>query len=1055
MYLFSRRENVTQLILVNAIDYPLAAPLNPWAVEDGSALKALEQKNLWPVSDISDKWNKQPNAATLEELLSDEIRNSDEPLIVHISMHGVVNDDNKPCLLPPGALANDAKSWISVEGVLKHISDAVRDRRKALVVLDCNRIRANWQLGIVYNTFTERLQQLLSSESFPDVAVLCSAGSGQINWASADLNGSSFGRYLQLGLAGEADAAEGANGNGAVSLHELVAYLQREVNAWSESNRGEPQTPTLIPANTEDFRLTWNVRGFGTLAGLVTDLLEQKRVEPTIPPADIVALWSQLDELRSLDSNADEAVDKLQPLDLVRKDPIACRDLELGLLRVEALSRGGLAYKQSAGDQFTRLKSKLSDAVKQKNRITSSRAVADHLGYGRIDEWARIRTAAHSLPAAEYFGASDDNASKEIQNLWDKLTTPSAGDSSPIPTGGSQGGIAAELAETQLLTAARQQGVDSLWPAGETHSFKSVLNLRSHAEELAVPRGADGTPGDERAHYFARYALKAADGRRRLAEDVLFIGPQSSQDYAELASAADELYDWTSQVMQQATSAYAVRDAALAEAPYLGFWLCGPAIVDVQDRKALVSELIGLVRQSHDLDRQISHPEKLANADELPEKSGLPFYPLAGEVLKHHRSVKGAFKQKYEELLDKGAQGPSGWTALDCALTTPLVPANKRGKLLAMRDEVSKNLYKEYFEKNAEAQATSAESDSDKQNSAADANSPSPYLREMQAWGPHPLVEILLPEESGNTANHDIAWCDNIAKRSRERLSGLSSSKASGDDAAKDLPDNDPIRDRQALSKSERDLRAGAAIGFGLGGLKSDPVFELRQFDLRQLLVSLGERAMEDFWGEVSQAGIEDPFFVRAAKHYFDAARNLGTPTQAVRLHLDKLQVRLAELEKSKRQPLQIRAKPELVNELRGDVAVGLEIAAKSSNYPPGKAALYLRKESGQRLDFQFRESTSSAGPFLVYPPASARQSFMMALTAAPTDEPKVEAVSFFRGQEDLTSFILPTFKGLRIDYEPYAYDAQTITLFGDRPEQLSLVFILDCSHSMDAKSKW
>jgi hypothetical protein len=676
------------------------------------------------------------------------------------------------------------------------------------------------------------------------------------------------------------------------------------------------------------------------------------------------------------------------------------------------------------------------------------------LGYGKIDEWARIRTAAHSLPAAENFGASNEGLSKEVRSLWETLTTPSAGDSGFIPTSGSHGGIAGELAETQLLIAARRQGVDSLWPAGDPYSFKNVLKLRSDAEELAVPRGADGSPGDERAHYFARYALKAADGRRRLAEDVLFIGPQSTQDYAELALAANELYEWSSQVMRQATAAYAVRDAALAEAPYLGFWLCGPAIVDVEDRKTLVNELLGFVRQSHDLDQQISNPEKLDNADELPEKSGLPFYPLAGEVLKHHRSVKGAFKQKYEELLETGAQGPSEWTAVDCALMTPLIPANKRARLLAMRDEVSKNLYKEYFEKSAGAQATSADSDSDQRNSAAGAASTSAYLQEMQAWGSHPLVQILLPEESGNTANHDIAWCDNIANLLRERLSGLSSSKPGGDDAAKDRPDNDPIRDRQELSRAERALRASAAVGFSLGGLKSDPIFELRQFDLRHLLVSLGERAMDDFWGEVSQAGVEDPFFVLAAKHYFDAARNLGTPPPAVRLHLDKLQVRLAELEKSKRQPLQIRAKPELVNELRGDVAVGLEIAAKSSNYPPGKAALYLRKQSGQRLDFQFKEPASSAGTFVAYPPPSARQSFMMAITAAPTDEPKVEAVSFFRGQEDLTSFILPTFKGLRIDYEPYVYDGQTITLFGDRPEQLSLVFILDCSSSMDEQTQ-
>ena len=242
--------------------------------------------------------------------------------------------------------------------------------------------------------------------------------------------------------------------------------------------------------------------------------------------------------------------------------------------------------------------------------------------------------------------------------MWETLTTPSAGDSSSVAASGSQGGIAGDLAETQLLIAAKEQGVDALWPGGEAYALKSVLTRRNLAEELAVPRGPDGSPGDERAHYFARIALKAADERRRLAEDVLFIGPQSTQDYAELASAAGELYDWTGKVMQEATSAYAVRDAALAEAPYLGFWLCGPAIVDVQDRETLVNALLGLVRQGHDLDEQISHPEKLDDAEALPVKSGLPFNPLAAEVLKHHRSLKGAYTQVCEESARQRGSGP-------------------------------------------------------------------------------------------------------------------------------------------------------------------------------------------------------------------------------------------------------------------------------------------------------------------------------------------------------------------------------------------------------------
>jgi Mg-chelatase subunit ChlD len=47
-----------------------------------------------------------------------------------------------------------------------------------------------------------------------------------------------------------------------------------------------------------------------------------------------------------------------------------------------------------------------------------------------------------------------------------------------------------------------------------------------------------------------------------------------------------------------------------------------------------------------------------------------------------------------------------------------------------------------------------------------------------------------------------------------------------------------------------------------------------------------------------------------------------------------------------------------------------------------------------------------------------------------------------------------PSFSGVRIEYEPHVYKTQSIKLSGDDPEQLSLVFILDCSHSMAAESR-
>ncbi|HJQ81073.1 MAG TPA: hypothetical protein VJ828_14020 [Lacipirellulaceae bacterium] len=1021
------REWRTEVIILTATDYSLPAPLNPWAVEDGNALKELQQENLTPVTDITDKWSAQPNLATLLQLLEEEIEETKAPLIVYISMHGIVNDERMPCLLPPGVRPAETTKLIPVRRILEHISQlAAANRRDALVILDCNRFRANWNLGIVYNTFTERLQEVLKANPVSNVAVLCSAGPGQVNWASADLQGSSFGRYLQLGLAGAADSGESANGDEAVSLHELVAYLQREVNAWSEFNRGEPQKPSLVSGEAEDFHVAYNVRDSQSPEGLVSKFYGQKRAEPE-KRSEIAALWAQLDKLRTQG--------------LLRQDPLACRDLEFSLLRLEELWQGGSAYRQSAEYELTLLQDKLSRAVEQKEAVADSRSVSDHLGLGTIG------VAAHTLPMAEYFGTCDAQLAERIGRLW-RDPARLAGDRAPLESATDEPELetARQLAEMQLLLAARDQGVNSLWQSPD--ALTSALKLRDRAEQLAVPRGAKGLPGDERAHYFARHALNAADERRRLVEDALFIGPRSGQGFAELMTEAVELYDTASEVMQEATAAYTVRDAAFAEAPYLGWWLCGPANLEIPDRKALIDELIELIRQSRALNQAITSPEKLGEAGASPEPSGLAFQHLTSAALKHHQALKEAFKRVCEDLLGAGSQGTAGWTALDSALTTPLIPASQRGELLAKRDDVAEQLFSRYSETKQAADNAPAGNDTGERNSAVGSDSSATYLEAMQSWDSHPLVEIL-PGKNLESAKLNLDWCDAVAKHVRGRLARLATDEDDGAGATGRAGD-DIFADRQRLSRAESELRASASLGFGLGGFKVDPIIALREFDLRALLAWHGERAMEDFWGD--ETGLDDPFFVRAAKHYFDAASNLGTPTQAFQPHIRGLQERLAQREKAKRERVQLQATPKLVDEESGDVEVQIDVSPTRASYPAGQAAIYLRnEESRQRFKI---EPASAADTVLQYPPRSESESYAIAIRSAPRDQPRAEAVSFFRGQEVTDPFEMPTFEGVRIVYAPHNYVSQTITLSGDDPEQLSLVFILDCSNSMAAESK-
>src|SRR4029079_2445535 len=143
----------------------------------------------------------------------------------------------------------------------------------------------------------DRVKALVEEKNNPRLAVLLSAGQGQANWTSADFRGSVFARYVQLGLAGAADSkSNGGNKDGHVSLDELTSYVQHKVSAWSQSNRGEPQDPMLIPKDAH-FHVT-SPLGSGAQRKLA-EALEKPERQDSLEFDKEKQLWSQLDELRN------------------------------------------------------------------------------------------------------------------------------------------------------------------------------------------------------------------------------------------------------------------------------------------------------------------------------------------------------------------------------------------------------------------------------------------------------------------------------------------------------------------------------------------------------------------------------------------------------------------------------------------------------------------------------------------------------------------------------------------------------------------------------------
>lgn len=1016
--LLTWRQKTPLVLVVAAEEYASSAPIPPnsWAREDANTLKHLDGKNVLVASPKQQPWNIQPLRFIPgpKELNLSPSRNpfwkTDQPFILYLNMHGIVNEKGEPCLLLPDASLANNRRWYRLKDVLEEIRSRAQDRN-TLLILDCNRIRVNWNLGILYNSFVERVQQVVEEADLSNLAVLTSAGPGQINWSSADLQGSAFGKYLSLGLAGDADG----NRDGKVSLYELRDYLQHKVDAWSRFNRGERQTPTLFPAKVADFRVTWSDRG--ALTQLVEELRtrQEKPPAPHLAPDELAVLWNRLEDVRTPE--------------LIRIDPLRCRELEHKLLRLEELSHGGTAYSEAARNLRDELEKLLNEADTPRPASLVTLEVA------------------HSLPACEYFGVHNTEQLRQVASQLERLAT--IPDTKSLLEEIGKDAIAPKLAETQLVLALREQNVSALWR--QPVDVAKALQRRITGERLAFPLHAGGGAADERANYHIRAVASEADQKRRQAEDILFVGEMNApQPYDQLAKEADELYTRTQQQWEQATAAFALHDQVLAQMPYLAAWLCSPLAEKVPERDRLVNDhLLPLIQATHEFSEQLNQASPMQTRD-----APLPFLQTQDRVRRHLAALKGAFKSEADRLRAQVAAGSEGPRAIEAVLLVPLLPSDETNNTSADASlgEVRRQLWANYSRICTELSNQfneRTEGSEKKEDLRAGEEIPPSYQHNISGWQSHPLLEILEMKGAtteGQTEAERLRWCEESAAKARGRLSQIGRITSAGGGA---LSQTDEVwLERLPLSRAERAVREAAAIYFDPH--QTAPVLaELRSFDLRQLLLWHAERALDDFWGSGQQ-----PLFAEAASNYLAAAERISaTPSFAVAQQLEGLRNRLNERRKAKTSGLRIQARTALKNVSTGDVDVSLQVRTETglAQFPRGAAAVYLQNTSGRLTQLKAESATDSGGCFVLSPELTT-QELRFHVPADLADEGNLTAVAFFRGRNDSLEFPLPQLKGVRIAYRPHHYDSQQITLFGDRQQRSQYIFILDCSASMNER---
>ena len=1025
IWLLLSHKSKTEIIAVCITNYDHPFPPNAWAREDIEWLRKLEPYNV-SLQDLSDKWN---NGADQIKSWRDAISQaprSRQPLIVYLSMHGIVDDEGSPCLVQPESTLWPNAGLVRVIDLLTGFKELVPNRPK-LLVLDCQRILVNWRLGILENQFFQRAQDAIQQANVPKLAVLMSAGKGQRSWSSADLNGSPFGRFLQLGLAGEADAEPR---NGQVSVRELASYVRREVGNWTAANRGERQVPTLLPEGGEDFRVTWTER-----SGVLTKLRDQMRVgvreSASQSPEAIGKLWNAMDTL----SNHDP----------VRFDPIVWRDLEHRLLWLEAMAGAGSDYRSMAQSELESLQSRLTEMTKLASNAVSGQSLPS--------AWASFtqqipksleNVSMHSLPLCVYFGQPVKPAPSDISALIRRLSDPKA-QIDKQTLGVDPDGIFYSLDPVHFCLAARRERVDSLW--ARPNLLSDVVSIQNRTADLATPRDDQGRVGDERAHYFVRAAVDHIDARRRELEDSLFIGELNARiDVDETLQNIADLHDRTAEIRRRVEGALRIRDRAWSQLPYLAYWYLrdlGPETrrdqiaVEEDHRKRDLQSINQLIRDVQKLSKIMDRVDFSTDSQDGPLsdaslKSFQRIEELSTTIAGHERGIAkqldelhGQFQAGWQDLLSDVAPDTFTFRAIDSLLAVPLIPHEARQKLLEARAQSATALHKSYLEEPSANDEEPTESS------------------ETWAAKDHPLLALLQVSGGSDNETTDSAI--------RSRLATVSNPVSSIDQPARDVTTL-----RQRLSRREQEIRWAASVGFP--PLESDdPVYLLRLFDLQQLLLWHRTRVIEDGWYS-SVPGEQDPYYVVAARDYRRAAeRILPKIPISVAEQLSRQDRRLLDQQAAR---LRILAKSSPLLDGKGSVDVSLEVGNASPNagFPLGHAAIFIRDDQGQRRDFEVKaddrgkvDSAPGEGSSWVKLPFPTADSQMFRMVAEEASKlgasPQVRV--YFRGRSFTTPFVPQTPGGVLIDYQPHAYGPPRVTLFGNRTQRSSVVFVLDCSASM------
>ncbi|TWT82346.1 von Willebrand factor type A domain protein [Planctomycetes bacterium CA13] len=476
-------------------------------------------------------------------------------ITVFVTAQGLVHE-GEPYLIVGDSQPGDASTWVSVESLLKSIIGKLKKDNRVVLFLDATRGGTIWDWGKLDDSFTDRVDKVVTRESEGRIAVIVSSSEGQRSWWDPRRGRSLFAKAIIQSLTGSGDTNE----DGYITVGEVAADIRRQVSTDAQAIWDARQHPVLLSKQAADWRLIQK---------------PDKMPSPNFAVVDADRLSGVFDEIDEL-WDQHNAIAKT-PHPPLATNPLAWSVLEKQLTRLDQLALAGQAYEEERKTLQANCNKLLGEFKSGSPRIPNKSALPE----------LRLVDYFYSEPEPDSFEQPTNQALTELAAAWAKDPTPETNELGP------------ELGEEQVTRMLWTWLIDKQFEPGSLAAAASLLDrvmvnpnqparfVETHLIRLLTAPDISNIRGDRavailqshrasreaaftkdlRASFWTRNAMSNLDRQRMMFCDAALAHAESGGAETKLSVLSMDDYPELRDRGQKISDAYRLRDQMFHDIP--------------------------------------------------------------------------------------------------------------------------------------------------------------------------------------------------------------------------------------------------------------------------------------------------------------------------------------------------------------------------------------------------------------------------------------------------------------------------------------------------------